>query len=336
LGLYRYTIKRLLLAIPTIIGVSIIVFLLIHIIPGDPVDVMLGAKATEASRIALTERLGLDQPLYLQYWNWFTHALHGDFGLSVTSYESVTTEVLGRFPATIELTLLSMTIAVVFGIIFGVTAARYRNTIVDHLMIGVSLLGVSIPVFWLGIMLIYVFAAVMHILPVSGRITMGLSAAHVTGLYLLDSLLTGNWTVFKDCFMHLLLPACSLATIPLALITRVTRSSMLDVLNEDYIRTARAKGLSYRRVVFKHALKNALIPVITVIGLQLGTMLGGAILVETVFAWPGIGRLLISAISNRDYPTVQGIVFMISFLFIVINLVVDLIYAYVDPRIRFE
>ncbi len=336
MGLYRYTIRRLVLAIPTVIGVSIIVFLLIHIIPGNPVDVMLGAKATEAARIALTERLGLDQPLYLQYWNWFTHALQGDFGSSVTSYESVTTAVLGRFPATIELTLLSMTIAVVFGIIFGVTAARYRNTIVDNLTIGVSLLGVSIPVFWLGIMLIYIFAAVMHVLPVSGRITMGLSVTNITGLYLLDSLITGNWAAFKDCFMHLLLPAFSLATIPLALITRVTRSSMLDVLNEDYIRTARAKGLPYRSVVFKHALKNALIPVITVIGLQLGTMLGGAILVETVFAWPGIGRLLITAISNRDYPTVQGIVFMISFLFIVINLVVDLIYAYVDPRIRFE
>ncbi|MEA1960916.1 MAG: ABC transporter permease [Bacillota bacterium] len=336
MGLFKYFIKRLLLAVPTIIGVSIIVFLLIHIIPGDPVQVMLGNKATEAARTALTERLGLNQPLYTQYWNWFTHSLQGDFGISVTSYEPVMSEVMSRFTATIELAFISIIIAIVLGIIFGVTAARYRNQPADHILIGFSLLGVSIPVFWLGIMLIFLFAAVLQWLPVSGRLTMGLSIPHITGLYLVDSLLTGNMRAFADSLQHLILPAISLATIPLAIIVRVTRSSMLDVLHEDYIRTARAKGVPRRRVIFKHALKNAMIPVLTVIGLQLGTLLGGAILTETVFAWPGVGRLLVTAISNRDYPTVQGIVFLISVLFVAINIIVDCCYAYLDPRIRFE
>lgn len=336
MGLYRYLGKRLLLAIPTLIGVSIIVFLLIHIIPGDPVQVMLGNKATDAARIALTERLGLDQPMHIQYWNWLTHALHGDFGISVKSYESITSEVLGRFPATLELSFLAIIIAIIFGILFGVTAARYRNTVIDRILIGFSLLGVSIPVFWLGIMLIFLFAAILHWLPVSGRITMGMSVPPCTGFYLIDSLLAGNILLFWNALKHLILPAFALATIPLAMIVRVTRSSMLDVLNEDYIRTASAKGLSKRKVVYKHALKNAMIPVITIIGLELGSLLGGAILVETVFAWPGIGRLLVTAIANRDYPMLQGIVFIISFFFVMLNIAVDLFYSYLDPRIRFE
>jgi peptide/nickel transport system permease protein len=336
MGLYKYIIKRLLLVIPTIVGVSILVFLLIHFIPGDPINVMLGEKATEKARIELEQRLGLDKPLHIQYWNWFTHALRGDFGESIRSYEPVTSEIFSRFPATLELTITAMLLATIFGILFGVTAANNWNKPLDHMMIGFSLLGVSIPVFWLGIMLIFLFSVILQVLPVSGRLTMGLSLADITGFYLIDGLISGNFRALGDAVRHLILPACTLATVPLALIVRVTRSSMLDVLHEDYVRTARAKGVSRRLVIYRHALKNALIPVITVIGLKVGALLGGAILTETVFAWPGIGRLLIKAIYNRDYPMVQGVVFIISVLFILVNIIVDYLYAYIDPRIRFD
>ncbi len=239
-------------------------------------------------------------------------------------------------PATVELTVVALLIAVVFGIFFGVTAARYRNTIIDQSMIGFSLLGVSIPIFWLGMMLIFFFSVILGWLPVSGRLSMGTTITSVTGLYLVDSLISGNFNAFMDALKHLLLPAFSLATVSLALVVRVTRSSMLDVLSEDYIRTARAKGLRERKVVYTHALKNAMIPVVTVIGLQLAKLMGGAILTETVFSWPGIGRLLINAIGFRDYPVVQGVVFFVAFAFILMNIIVDLLYAYLDPRIRYE
>jgi ABC-type dipeptide/oligopeptide/nickel transport system permease component len=336
MGLLKYFFKRLLLVIPTIIGVSIIVFLLIHFIPGDPVDVMLGEKANEETKKELNERLGLDKPLYAQYWQWFTHALGGDFGKSIRSNEPVGKEILSRLPATLELALAAMFIATVAGITFGVAAATHWNKPVDHLAMGVSLFGVSIPVFWLGIMLIFLFSVIIRWLPVSGRLTMGLSLDHITGFYLLDALISGNFKAFWDTLRHLILPAAALATVPLALIVRVTRSSMLEVLNEDYVRTARAKGLSQRKIIYKHTLRNALIPVITVIGLKIGTLLGGAILTETVFAWPGVGRLLVMAIYNRDYPLVQGVVFIISLVFVLINILVDYLYALVDPRIRFD
>jgi ABC-type dipeptide/oligopeptide/nickel transport system permease component len=336
MALHRYLVKRLLLSIPTLIGVSIIVFMLIHMIPGDPIDVMLGDKATDAAKAALEERLGLNKPLHIQYTSWFTQAIKGDFGRSIKSNEAVTTEIFKRLPATIELTFAALAIAVIFGIIFGVTAARYRNTFADQFFIGFSLLGVSIPIFWLGMMMIFIFAVLLGWLPVSGRIIMGSSIPQVTGLYLLDSLLAGNLNQFWQALKHLIMPASALATISLALIVRVTRSSMLDVLSEDYVRTARAKGLPMRKVIYKHALKNAMIPVATVIGLQFAKLLGGAILTETVFSWPGIGRLLITAIGNRDYPMIQGVVFFVSFAFIAVNILVDLFYAYLDPRIRYE
>jgi ABC-type dipeptide/oligopeptide/nickel transport system permease component len=336
MALYKYFIKRLALTLPTLIGVSIIVFLLIHMIPGDPIDIMLGDRVTEASRLALVERLGLDQPLHVQYWNWFSSAIRGDFGISIRSNLPVIDEIMSRLPATVELTVVALFIAVFFGILFGVSAARYRNSVVDYSMIGVSLLGVSIPIFWLGMMLIFFFSVILGWLPVSGRLTMGVMIPQVTGLYLIDTLLTGNTSAFWEAFKHLLLPAFSLATVSLALVVRVTRSSMLDILSEDYIRTARAKGVRERKVVYTHALKNALIPVVTVIGLQLAKLMGGAILTETVFSWPGIGRLLITAIGVRDYPVVQGVVFFVAFAFIAINILVDLLYAYLDPRIRYE
>jgi len=322
--------------IPTIIGVTIIVFLLVHFIPGDPVDVMLGEKATEAARQALTERLGLDQPMYLQYWNWLTHALKGDFGISVQSRIPVTEAILERLPATIELTLTATIIATLIGIIVGVSAACHHNSKYDHMLVTFSLVGVSIPIFWLGIMLIFLFAAVLGWLPVSGRIPMGSGIDEVTGFYLIDTLLQGDFELFLESVRYLILPALSLATIPLSQIVRVTRSSMLDVLSEDYVRTARAKGLPNKAIIYKHALKNALIPVVTVIGLQMGKLLAGAILTETVFSWPGTGRLLIQAISNRDYPMVQGIVFILAFAFIIVNIIVDMLYAKLDPRITFE
>jgi ABC-type dipeptide/oligopeptide/nickel transport system permease component len=336
MALYKYFIKRLVLTIPTLLGVSIIVFLLIHMIPGDPLDVMLGDRVNEAARIAFAERLGLDQPLYIQYWRWFSNAITGDFGTSIRSNEEVISEILSRLPATIELTVVALIIAVVFGIFFGVTSARYRNSILDQSMIGFSLLGVSVPIFWLGMMMIFLFAVILGWLPVSGRIPMGITLPGGTGLYLLDTLVAGKVNLFREALRHLIMPATALATVSLALITRITRSSMLDVLSEDYVRTARAKGLSNRKVIYKHALKNAMIPVVTVVGLQFAKLMGGAILTETVFSWPGIGRLLITAISYRDYPMVQGIVFFVAFAFILINILIDLLYAYLDPRIRYE
>lgn len=336
MALYKYFLKRLALTIPTLIGVSIIVFLLIHMIPGDPIDIMLGDRVTEESRILLEERLGLNEPLPVQYWQWLSGAIRGDFGRSIRSNQPVIEEIMERLPATVELTVVALFIAVVFGIIFGVSAARHRNTFIDQSMIGFSLLGVSIPIFWLGMMLIYFFAVVLGWLPVSGRLTMGTGIVHVTGLYLVDSLLAGNMDAFMDALKHLLLPAFSLATVSLALVVRITRSSMLDVLSEDYIRTARAKGVLERKVIYTHALKNALIPVVTVVGLQLAKLMGGAILTETVFSWPGIGRLLVTSISFRDYPVVQGVVFFVAVAFILINIIVDLFYAYLDPRIRYE
>jgi len=325
-----------LLAIPTIIGVTIVVFLIVHMIPGDPAQVMLYPQGTPEAVEALRVRMGLDQPLHIQYLTWVNNVLHGDLGDSVQSYEPVLKEIWDRFPATIELSLAAIFIAVAVGIPLGVLAARKRNSFIDYLCISVSLLGVSIPVFWLGMMLIFVFAAILNILPVSGRLTMGLSVDQVTGLYLIDSLITGNFNAFGDAAKHLVLPAIALATIPLALIVMVTRSSMLDVLNEDYIRTARAKGVPLAKVILKHALKNALIPVITVIGLQFGTLMGGAILTEEVFSWPGIGRLIVGAIYNRDYPLIQGVVLIVSLIFILINLLVDILYAYIYPRIRYD
>jgi ABC-type dipeptide/oligopeptide/nickel transport system permease component len=334
--IYKYFLKRVLLTIPTLIGVSIIVFLLIHMIPGDPLDVMLGDRVTEEARLAFAQRLGLDKPLYVQYWQWFINAIRGDFGQSIRSNEQVFSEILSRLPATIELTIAALMIAIVFGIYFGVTAARYRQTILDQSMIGLSLLGVSIPIFWLGMMLIFVFAVLLGWLPVSGRLTMGATMPDLTGFYLLDSLLVGKFDLFIDSLKHLIMPAAALATVSLSLITRITRSSMLDVLSEDYVRTARAKGLPMRKVIYKHALKNAMIPIVTVIGLQFAKLMGGAILTEVVFSWPGIGRLLITAIAYRDYPMVQGIVFFVASAFILVNILVDLYYAYLDPRIRYE
>jgi peptide/nickel transport system permease protein len=336
MNLRNYIIKRFLLAIPTLIGVSILVFSMLHLIPGDPAEVMLYPKGTEEQIEALRQKLGLDLPFYQQYFQWLGNVVQLDLGTSIKTGEAALKEIGSRFPATIELSLAALIIAVVLGIPLGVIAAQKRNTFIDYCTISLSLFGVSIPVFWLGLMLIFIFSAGLGWLPVSGRITMGASPDEVTGLYLIDSLVARDFGSFMDSILHLILPAVALATIPLALVVRITRSSMLDVLSQDYMRTAKANGLPYRRIIFKHALKNALIPVVTVIGLQFGLLLGGAILTEAVFSWPGIGTLIVSSITNRDYPLIQGIVLMIAIIFIIVNILVDILYTIIDPRIRYS
>lgn len=334
--LRKYVLKRLLLAIPTLIGVSLLVFSMLHLIPGDPAEVMLYPKGTEEQIEQLRHKLGLDLPFYEQYLRWVINALQFDLGTSIQSGEQVLKEIGGRFPATIELATAALFIAVVVGIPMGVIAAQKRNTFIDYFTISLSLFGVSIPVFWLGLMMIFIFAATLGWLPVSGRIAMGMAPDEVTGFYMIDTLLAGDMEGFLNTAKHLVLPAVALSTIPLALVVRITRSSMLDVLSQDYMRTARAKGVRYGRRIFRHALKNALIPVVTVIGLQMGILLGGAILTEAVFSWPGLGMLIVDAITDRNYPLIQGLVLIIAIIFVLVNILVDIMYSIIDPRIRYS
>lgn len=331
-----YILKRLLLFIPTLLGLSLFVFLIIHMVPGDPVEIMLYPKGSPESIARLRAELGLDQPVYVQYWRWLTRALRFDLGISVTNLEPVATEFGKRLPATIELATISMGIGLLVGLPLGILSAVYKGRVVDYLSSMLALTGVSMPVFWLGLMLMWAFSVALGWLPISGRIGTGMAFEPVTGFYLAESLLTGNLTAFREALRHILLPAICVATWPLALMTRITRSSMLEVLNEDYIRTARSKGLSETVVILKHALKNALIPVVTVTGLAFGELLGGAVLVESVFAWPGVGALMVRAISTRDYPMIQGGVLVIAVIFVTMNLVVDILYTLIDPRIRYD
>ncbi|PTX64281.1 peptide/nickel transport system permease protein [Melghirimyces profundicolus] len=335
MNILNYILIRFLWAIPTLLGVSILVFLMIHLIPGDPAQLMLYPRGTPEQVEALREQLGLNDPMAVQYFNWLKDALFFDFGKSVSTGSSVISEISSRFAATVELALSALSIAVVVGIPLGVIAARKKNSLIDYLCITFSLGGVSIPVFWLGLMLIFVFAATLGWLPVSGRISMDSGMQIVTGFYLLDALLIGNLYAFGDAVKHLILPAVALSTIPLAMVVRITRSSMLEVLSQDYMKTARAKGIPGRLIIYKHALRNALIPVVTVLGIQIGSLMGGSILTETVFSWPGLGSLIIDSINDRDYPVIQGVVFLATLIMIVVNLIVDVLYAYLDPRIRY-
>ncbi len=303
----RYIEQRLVAAAITLFGVTIIVFLMLHLLPGDPARVIAGLLATEEDVAHLRTQLGLNQPLIVQYGNFLGNLLHGNLGISARTSQPVLDEVLARLPATLQLALLSTAIASCFGIIGGVIAATHHNSIIDYLTSALTLFGSSMPAYWLGLMLIILFAVNLQILPAAGN----------------------------EGPASFILPSLTLAAFSIALITRMTRSSMLEVLHQDYVRTARAKGIQERGVLFHHALKNALIPVITVIGLQFGTLLGGAVLTESVFGWPGVGQLLLNSISARDYPTVQGVVLVFSGMFILLNLVVDMLYAYLDPRIRY-
>ena len=334
----RYIGKRLLNLIPVLLGITLLVFAFLHLIPGDPAVVMAGERATPEQVAALREQLGLNQPLPLQYLVFLGNLLRLNFGTSIISGVPIAEEIRTRWPATFELSVAAMLVATIIGIPAGVLAAVRKNSAVDNLTMSGSLLGVSLPVYWLGLLLVYLFAVNLQWLPPSGRISIdaGLNFKPITGFYVLDALLQGNFKAIKDVLSHLILPAVTLGTIPLAILARITRSAMLEVLSQDYIRTARAKGLLERWVIFKHALKNALLPVVTIIGLQFGTLLGGAILTETIFSWPGIGLWIYEGILSRDYPVVQGGVVFVAVAFVIINLLIDLSYAFLDPRIQYQ
>jgi peptide/nickel transport system permease protein len=330
-----YITKRLLMLIPVLLGVSILAFSLIRLAPGDPAVTIAGQHASPQVISAIREKYGLDKPLTTQYWVWLRQVLKGDLGRSIVSNEYVTKEILERFPNTIELTLLSMIFAMAIGCIAGIISASRQYSVFDYSFMGLAIFGVSMPVFWLGIMLMMIFGVWLRWLPISGRISMMISFQRITGFYLLDSLIAGNFAAFFSSLRYLILPSVALSTIPMATIARVTRSSMLEVLRQDFIRTERAKGLSERVVIYKHAVRNAMIPVITVIGLNFGLLLAGAILTETVFSWPGIGRYVVNAVYMRDYPVVQGCVLFFALMFVIVNLITDIVYVYIDPRIHY-
>jgi len=321
--------------VPVFFGVLVVVFAIAHLTPGDPVLIALGEHASPDAIDRLREELRLNDPLPVQFIGYMGQVLRGDLGRSIQSNERVVIDLATKFPATIELTVAAMAIASFVGIITGLIAAARQNSWFDGTSMLVALFGFSMPIFWLGIMLILLFAAYLDWFPISGRLDFTIELARRTNFYLVDAVLSGNWAAAGNVLRHLVLPAVTLSTVPLAIIARMTRSSLLEVLRQDYVRTARAKGLAEQRVVTRHALRNAAIPIITVIGLNVGSLLGGAILTETIFAWPGVGRLVVDAIFARDYPVVQGAVLVIALVFVVVNLVVDLAYAYLDPRIRY-
>ena len=334
----RYILRRLLNLIPVLLGITFLVFAFLHLIPGDPAVVLLGDRAAPDQVEALRERMGLNEPLPLQYLSFLWNLIRFDFGKSIITGFPIIEELKIRWPATFELSVAAMLIALTLGIPAGVIAAVRKNSVLDNLTMSGSLIGVSMPVYWLGLLLIYLFAVNLQWLPPSGRISIqvGLSFQPITGFYLLDTLIQGDITAFRDAIAHLILPALTLSTIPLAILARITRSAMLEVLSQDYIRTARAKGVLEPWVIFKHALKNAMLPVVTIVGLEFGTLLGGAILTETIFAWPGIGEWIYGGILNRDYPVVQGGVIFVAITFVLINLLVDISYALLDPRIQYK
>jgi len=328
-----FILRRILMLFPTLLGVSIIVFLMLHITPGDPAELLLGERANEQALNEMREYLGLNRPLHEQYGLFLKRLITLDLGETIRTREKVWTEIAQRFPATIELSLAAMIISCFLGIILGVVSATRQYSIFDYLSMIGALIGVSMPIFWLGLVLMLIFSLVLGWLPMSGRLTIGVDLETITNFYVIDAILTRNWTAFKDVIWHLTLPAITLSTIPMAIVARMTRSSMLDVLRQDYIKTAKAKGLSHTTVIFKHAFRNALIPVVTTIGLQFGILMGGAILTETIFAWPGVGKWMFDAVMQRDYMVIQGGTIFIAGVFVLINLSVDLLYAVINPRI---
>ena len=332
--MFKFIVRRLLLLVPVLIGLSLLVFVWIRALPGGPAEALLGERADQESIEHIREQYGLDKPVYVQYLEYVRTTAQGDLGTSVTTRRPVTDELKQRFPATIELTLAALIFAVTLGIPLGFVAAKHYGTAIDSASLFVSLLGVSIPVFFLAIMLKYVFAVQLGWLPTVGRISATIDIAHPTNFYLLDALLAGDLNAFWDVSQHLILPAIALGSIPLAIIARITRASVLDVQNEDYVRTARAKGLSPGVVDRRHILKNALLPVVTIIGLQMGLLLSGAVLTETVFAFPGMGSWLVDAIKARNYPVLQGGILFVAVVFVLVNLAVDISYAFINPRIR--
>src|SRR5438552_5126894 len=331
----RFLLTRLSLIIPTFIGMTLLAFFLIRLVPGDPIETMAGERGIDSVRHeALLKEYGLDRPVLVQYGIYIGRVLHGDLGKSMITQEPVMREFAALFPATIELAACAIVFALVIGIPAGMIAAVRRNSVFDHGVMGVSLTGYSMPIFWWGLLLILLFSVQLGWTPVSGRIAVQYFIEPVTGLLLIDTLLDGDFGAFRSALSHLVLPMIVLGTVPLAVIARMTRSAMLEVLGEDYIRTARAKGLPRFRVIAIHAFRNALIPVVTVIGLQVGVLFTGAILTETIFSWPGVGKRLIEGINRRDYPVLQGGTLMIGTIVMVVNLLVDVTYGLINPRIR--
>lgn len=330
-----YLIRRLIGTIPVLLLISLLVFLLIQAAPGDPTLMLLGEETKEADVLEARQRWGLDQPVYIQYLRFISNAVTGDLGRSFRFGQPVSEVIAMRLPATIELATFSILIATALALPLGVWAGAKPNSWMDNLGTTFGLFGISMPNFWLGIMLILLLAGNFHLLPSAGRSTYGIAGPQETGFYFVDSIMQGNWPALKDAFTHVVMPALALGTNMIGILMRVTRSAVLEVMNEEYVVTARAKGLAEQRVLWRHVLRNALIPVITVVGLELGTLLSGSIIVETVFAWPGIGSLLITGLTARDYPLVTGLVLMYTVAFVTINLLIDALYGLIDPRIRY-
>jgi peptide/nickel transport system permease protein len=330
----RFVVRRLLLLIPILIGLSILIFLYVRALPGSPAVALLGERATPETVAAINKEYGLDRPIYVQYWRYVKRTAEGDLGTSSHTRVPVREELRLRFPATVELALGAMLFATIFGIPLGFIAAKRYGTWVDHTSLFASLIGISIPIFFLAIILKYIFAVRLGWLPSVGRASVLIDLEHPTGFYILDAIITRNWLALKDCIEHLILPAIALGTIPLAIIARITRASVLDVQNEDYVRTARAKGLAPRTVDRRHVFRNALLPITTIVGLQVGLLLSGAVLTEKVFAWPGVGSWLVDAITYRDYAVLQGGILFLAIVFVLVNLIVDITYGVINPRIR--
>jgi dipeptide transport system permease protein len=333
--MFRFILARLGVLVPTFLGVTLVAFLFIRLLPGDPIELLAGERGVSPERHAqLMREMGFDRPLWVQYASFLGDVLQGDLGQSIVTRQPVLDEFLTLFPATVELSLCAILFAVLIGLPVGVLAALKRGSWLDHTVMGITLTGFSMPIFWWGLLLIILFSGILGWTPVSGRIDLLYYFEPVTGFMLIDSLLSDQEGAFASAARHLILPTIVLGTVPLAVIARQTRSAMLEVLGEDYIRTARAKGLPPRRVVGMHALRNALIPVVTTIGLQVGVLLAGAILTETIFSWPGIGKWMVDSIFRRDYPVVQGGLLLTATIVMIVNLVVDLLYGLINPRIR--
>jgi dipeptide transport system permease protein len=333
----RFFVTRLGLILPTFLGVTLLTFALIRLAPGDPIELLVGERGIDPARHAqLRADLGLDQPLLVQYGIYISDVLSGDLGRSIVTKTPVLDEFLTLFPATVELSLCAILFAILIGLPMGILAAVRRGTVFDYATMGVSLTGYSMPIFWWALLLILLFSVNLGLTPVSGRLSVMFFVQPVTGFMLIDTLLSGQEGAFRSAVAHLILPAIALGTIPLAVIARMTRSSMLEVLGEDYIRTARAKGLPPWRVIGLHALRNALIPVITVIGLAVGVLFAGAILTETIFSWPGVGKWLVESVRRRDYPVLQGGVLLVATIVMAVNLIVDVLYGLINPRIRHQ
>jgi peptide/nickel transport system permease protein len=330
----RFIVRRLILLLPILLGLSLLVFMWIRALPAGPAQSLLGERATPETIRQIEEQYGLNEPIHVQYWSYLKTVGSGDLGTTIRTRRPVTDELRERFPATIELTLAALLFATLLGVPLGFVAAKRHGTWVDHSSLVVSLIGISIPVFFLAILLKYVFSVKLGLLPTVGRISVLIDLEHPTNFYLIDALIAGDPEAFWDVSKHLILPAIALGSIPLAITARITRAAVLDVQNEDYIRTARAKGLPPRTVDIRHIFRNALLPIVTIIGLQMGLLLSGAVLTETVFAFPGMGTWLVEAIRQRDYAILQGGILFVSFVFVMVNLLVDISYALINPRIR--